>query len=65
MKGGMGEKIEYRLECAGIPLHIVRYNAGPGEVLEVGSTVGLRVVEAAASLLPFTWMTPSTTICGV
>jgi ABC-type Fe3+/spermidine/putrescine transport system ATPase subunit len=48
----LGEKIEYRLDAAGIPLHIVRYNAGPGEVLEVGATVGLKVIESAASLLP-------------
>ena len=48
----LGEKIEYRLDCGGTALHIVRYNAGPAEVLDEGATVGLRVVEGAASLLP-------------
>ncbi len=48
----LGEKMEYRLDCAGISLHIVRYNAGPAEVLEEGATVGLRVIESAVSLLP-------------
>jgi iron(III) transport system ATP-binding protein len=47
----LGEKIEYRLDCAGTPLHIVRYNAGPSEALEEGARVGLRAIEGAASLL--------------
>ena len=48
----LGEKIEYRLDVAGTSLLVVRYNAGPAETLEEGSTVGLRVIEDAASLLP-------------
>ena len=48
----LGEKLEYRFEVAGTSILVVRYNAGPGETLEVGSTVGLRVIEDAASLLP-------------
>ncbi|MEO7744523.1 MAG: ABC transporter ATP-binding protein [Usitatibacter sp.] len=48
----LGEKIEYRLDVAGISILVVRYNAGPAETLAEGSTVGLRVIEGAASLLP-------------
>ena len=48
----LGEKIEYRLDVAGTSILVVRYNAGPAETLEAGSTVGLRVIEDAASLLP-------------
>jgi len=48
----LGEKIEYRLRCGDAMLHIVRYNAGPGEAMDVGAAVRLRVVEGAASLLP-------------
>ncbi len=48
----LGEKIEYRLDVAGTSILIVRYNAGPAETLAEGSTVGLRVIEGAASLLP-------------
>ena len=47
----LGEKIEYRMQCADSALHIVRYNAGPGEVLAEGATVRLRVLEDAAWVL--------------
>ena len=48
----LGEKIEYRLQCGAASLHIVRYNAGPGEVLAEGATVRLRLAEGASTLLP-------------
>ena len=48
----LGEKIEYRLRCGDAALNIVRYNAGPREVLAEGEVVRLRAVEGAASLLP-------------
>ena len=48
----LGEKIEYRLRCGDEVLHIVRYNAGPGEVLSEGEAVGLRLAQGVASLLP-------------
>jgi iron(III) transport system ATP-binding protein len=48
----LGEKIEYTLRCGDTPLAMVRHNAGPGEALAEGATLRLRVIEAAASLLP-------------
>ena len=48
----LGEKIEYTLRCGEATLNIVRYNAGPGQVLPEGATLRLHVIEAAASLLP-------------
>ena len=48
----LGEKIEYVLRVGDATLGMVRYNAGPGEVLEEGATLRLRAVESAASLLP-------------
>ena len=48
----LGEKIEYQMRIGETMLGMVRYNAGPGEVLEEGATLRLRVVEGAASLLP-------------
>jgi iron(III) transport system ATP-binding protein len=48
----LGEKIEYVLECGDARLQIVRYNAGPGEVIAEGATVGVRVIEEAVALLP-------------
>jgi ABC-type Fe3+/spermidine/putrescine transport system ATPase subunit len=48
----LGEKIEYRLLCGETMLHIVRYNAGPAEVIDEGARVRLRVIEGAASVLP-------------
>ena len=40
------------LTCGDAKLQIVRYNAGPGDILAEGATVGLRVVEEAVALLP-------------
>ena len=48
----LGEKIEYVLRCGDATLQIVRYNAGPGEVIAEGATVSLRVIEAAVAVLP-------------
>jgi len=48
----LGEKIEYVLRCGGASLQIVRYNAGPGDVLADGSEVFLHVSGAAVSVLP-------------
>jgi ABC-type Fe3+/spermidine/putrescine transport system ATPase subunit len=48
----LGEKIEYVLACGEERLQIVRYNAGPGEVIPEGATVGVRIVEEAVALLP-------------
>jgi iron(III) transport system ATP-binding protein len=48
----LGEKIEYVLSCGDARLQIVRYNAGPGEVIPEGATVGVRVVAEAVALLP-------------
>jgi ABC-type Fe3+/spermidine/putrescine transport system ATPase subunit len=48
----LGEKIEYLLRCGDATLQIVRYNAGPGEVIAEGATVALRVVEDAVAVLP-------------
>jgi iron(III) transport system ATP-binding protein len=50
----LGEKIEYRLRCDDESLHIVRYNAGPGEALSEGEVVRLRLAEGVATLLPRT-----------
>ena len=48
----LGEKIEYLLQCAGSPLQMVRYNAGPGEILAEGATVALRFAKDAVAVLP-------------
>ncbi|HVJ72885.1 MAG TPA: ABC transporter ATP-binding protein [Casimicrobiaceae bacterium] len=48
----LGEKIEYDLRCGEVPLHAVRYNAGPGIVIADGTQVGLRLAEEALALLP-------------
>ena len=48
----LGEKIEYRLRCGNASLNLVRYNAGPRDLIEEGAVVRLRVVSGAASLLP-------------
>jgi iron(III) transport system ATP-binding protein len=48
----LGEKIEYLLRCGDTTLQMVRYNAGPGEVIPEGATVTLRVVEDAVAVLP-------------
>jgi len=48
----LGEKIEYLLRCGNETLQIVRYNAGPGEILADGAEVSLRFAEDALTLLP-------------
>jgi iron(III) transport system ATP-binding protein len=48
----LGEKIEYVIQCAGVRLHAVRYNAGPGETIAVGATVAVRVIESTIAALP-------------
>ena len=50
----LGEKIEYVVRCAGEALQVVRYNAGPGELIPDGATVSLRFGEDAATVLPAT-----------
>ena len=47
----LGEKIEYLMDCGGKSLQVVRYNAGPGEVVAPGATVGLRFAADAVSVL--------------
>ena len=48
----LGEKIEYWVRCAGETLQVVRYNAGPGEVIPDGATISLRCAEDAMTVLP-------------
>jgi ABC-type Fe3+/spermidine/putrescine transport system ATPase subunit len=48
----LGEKIEYSLRCEDVLLQTVRYNAGPGEILEDGAAVSLRFAEDALTVLP-------------
>ncbi|CAG1006530.1 sulfate transport system ATP-binding protein [Burkholderiales bacterium] len=48
----LGEKIEYDLRCGDVPLHAVRYNAGPGIVMPDGATVALSLAEDALAVLP-------------
>jgi len=48
----LGEKIEYAVRCAGETLQVVRYNAGPGEIIPDGTTISLRFAEDAVTVLP-------------
>jgi iron(III) transport system ATP-binding protein len=50
----LGEKIEYWVRCAGETLQVVRYNAGPGEIIPDGATISLRCAEDALTVLPET-----------
>jgi iron(III) transport system ATP-binding protein len=50
----LGEKIEYWVRCAGETLQVVRYNAGPGEIIPDGTTISLRCAEDAMTVLPET-----------
>ena len=50
----LGEKIEYWVRCAGETLQVVRYNAGPGEIIPDGATISLRCTEDAMTVLPET-----------
>jgi len=47
----LGEKIEYVVRCAGEVLQIVRYNAGPGDIIPEGAAVSLRIGEGALTVL--------------
>jgi iron(III) transport system ATP-binding protein len=47
----LGEKIEYTVRCGESLLSLVRYNAGPGQEIAAGTTLRLRIIEDAASLL--------------
>ena len=48
----LGEKIEYVLSCAGVPLQAVRYSAGSSDHLAEGAVVGLRLADGALTVLP-------------
>ncbi len=50
----LGEKIEYLVRCAGEALQVLRYNAGAGNVIAEGTTVGLRWADSAVTALPGT-----------
>jgi len=47
----LGEKIEYVVRCAAEVLQIVRYNAGPGDIIPEGAAVSLRIGEGALTVL--------------
>jgi len=48
----LGEKIEYVVDCAGVTLQSVRYNAGRAESYPEGAPVALRIAEGALTVLP-------------
>ncbi len=48
----LGEKIEYLLRCGGETLQVVRYDAGPGDIMAEGATVTLRFAPGAVTVLP-------------
>jgi iron(III) transport system ATP-binding protein len=48
----LGEKTEYLLRCGNATLQMVRYDAGPGEIVAEGSTVSLHFAGDAVTLLP-------------
>jgi len=47
----LGEKIEYVVRCGETTLQVVRYNAGPGEIVADGAAVSLRPAPGAAAVL--------------
>ena len=47
----LGEKIEYCVRCEGEALQIVRYNAGPGDLIPEGEVVSLRFAADAVTVL--------------
>jgi len=47
----LGEKIEYLVKTGDATLQVVRYNAGPGEIVENGTHVSLRPVPGAATVV--------------
>jgi iron(III) transport system ATP-binding protein len=48
----LGEKIEYLLRCVDEILQVVRYDAGPGDIMAEGATVAVRFAEGAVTVLP-------------
>jgi ABC-type Fe3+/spermidine/putrescine transport system ATPase subunit len=50
----LGEKIEYLLRCADETLQVVRYDAGPGDIMAEGATVAVRFADGAVTVLPET-----------
>jgi TOBE domain len=47
----LGEKIEYLARCEGEMLQIVRYNAGPGDLIPDGAAISLRFAADAVTVL--------------
>jgi iron(III) transport system ATP-binding protein len=47
----LGEKIDYAIDCAGVRLQAVRYNAGPGDLLAPGATVALTLAGDALAIV--------------
>jgi ABC-type Fe3+/spermidine/putrescine transport system ATPase subunit len=47
----LGEKIEYVVRCEGEMLQVVRYNAGPGDLVPEGEAVSLRFAPDAVTIL--------------
>jgi ABC-type Fe3+/spermidine/putrescine transport system ATPase subunit len=47
----LGEKIEYLVRCEGEMLQVVRYNAGPGDLVPDGATIYLRFAADAVTVL--------------
>ena len=50
----LGEKIEYLLRCEDETLQVVRYDAGPGDIMAEGAAVTLRFADRAVTVLPET-----------
>jgi len=48
----LGEKIEYLLHCADETLQVVRYDAGPGDIIAEGATVTVHFADGAVTVLP-------------
>jgi ABC-type Fe3+/spermidine/putrescine transport system ATPase subunit len=47
----LGERIDYRVSCAGETLQVARYNAGAGDWMNEGEVVGMRIHEDAITVL--------------
>jgi len=47
----LGERIDYRVSCAGETLQVARYNAGAGDWMSEGDVVAVRIHEDAISVL--------------
>ena len=48
----LGEKIEYLVRCADETLQVVRYDAGPDEIIAEGAIVTVRLTDGAVTVLP-------------